>query len=148
MNDIQDYFNLSRKIKNYLRKIYIFKLISYLVNILGYPWKGVGAVLMYHRVLPDDLIKEDLDIGMAVTSSNFEKQIKVLKSKYKIVSMNEFNENLKKKKKQFMIAITFDDGYKDNLTYALPILEKFEVPATIYITTRFLNDNAWMWWYE
>jgi len=103
---------------------------------------------MYHRVLPDDLIKKDLDIGMAVSSSNFEKQIKVLKSKYKIVSMNEFNENLKKKKKQFMIAITFDDGYNDNLRYALPILEKFEVPATIYITTRFLNDNVWMWWYE
>ena len=47
-----------------------------------------------------------------------------------------------------MITITFDDGYKDNLDYALPILEKFKVPATVYVTTRFLEGDTWMWWYE
>ena len=62
--------------------------------------------------------------------------------------MNAFINNLKKEKNEFMIAITFDDGYKDNLVYALPILEKFEIPATIYITTKFLSENTEMWWYE
>ena len=47
-----------------------------------------------------------------------------------------------------MIAITFDDGYKDNLYQALPILAKHEVPASIYITTRFLNKDVNIWWYE
>ena len=36
-----------------MRGIYIFKPTSYLINLLSYPWKGAGAVLMYHRVLPD-----------------------------------------------------------------------------------------------
>ena len=62
--------------------------------------------------------------------------------------MDEFIGNLKKGKNEFMLTITFDDGYKDNLLYALPILEKFEVPAIIYITTRFQDQNVDLWWYE
>ena len=47
-----------------------------------------------------------------------------------------------------MLSITFDDGYKDNLNFALPILERYKIPATIYITTKFLDAQVWMWWYE
>ena len=103
---------------------------------------------MYHRILPDDKMNEDLDLGMAVSCSDFEKQIKTLKSKYSLVSIDDFIKNLENNKKIFMVNITFDDGYKDNLTYALPILEKYKVPASIYITTRFLEKNVSMWWYE
>ena len=85
--------------KNYLRKIYISKQISQLVNFLSYPWKGQGAILMYHRVLPNELMRKDHDVGMAISLSNFEKQIKILKSKYNIVSMDEFNDNLRNEKK-------------------------------------------------
>ena len=135
-------------IKNYLRKIYISNIISPLINLLGFPWKGKGAILVYHRVVKDEQIEEDLELGLTVSCSNFERHIKELKSKYKICSMNEFVENLKKKTNEFMIAITFDDGYKDNLYQALPILTKHEVPASIYITTRFLNKDVNIWWYE
>ena len=62
--------------------------------------------------------------------------------------MDEFVINLKKKTNEFMVAITFDDGYKDNLYQALPILTKYEVPASIYVTTRFLNQEVDVWWYE
>jgi peptidoglycan/xylan/chitin deacetylase (PgdA/CDA1 family) len=135
-------------IKNYLRKIYISNIISPLINLLGFPWKGKGAILVYHRVVKDEQIEEALELGLTVSFSNFERHIKELKSKYKICSMNEFVENLKKKTNEFMIAITFDDGYKDNLYQALPILAKHEVPASIYITTRFLNKDVNIWWYE
>ena len=87
--------------KNHLRKVYISNQISQLVNFLSYPWKGKAAILMYHRVLPDEKIKEDLDLGLAVTCSNFEKQIKTLKSKYKIVSIDELINNLKKETNKF-----------------------------------------------
>ena len=135
-------------IKNYLRKIYISNIISPLINLLGFPWKGKGAILVYLRVVKDEQIEEALELGLTVSCSNFERHIKELKSKYKICSMNEFVENLKKKTNEFMIAITFDDGYKDNLYQALPILAKHEVPASIYITTRFLNQDVDIWWYE
>jgi len=135
-------------IKDFVRKIYISKQFSYLINLIASPWKGKGAILMYHRILPDEKIKEESDIGLAISCSNFENQIKMLKSKYKIYSMDEFIDNLKKGKSKFMLTITFDDGYKDNLLYALPILEKFEVPALIYITTNFLEQNVNLWWHE
>ena len=54
---------------------------------------------MYHRVLPDEKIKEDLDLGLAVSTSNFEKQIKLFKTNYNVVSIDEFISNLKSKKK-------------------------------------------------
>jgi peptidoglycan/xylan/chitin deacetylase (PgdA/CDA1 family) len=135
-------------IKNYLRKIYINSAISPLINLFGSPWKGKGAILVYHRVVKDEDIEEDLELGLTVSCSNFEKHIKEIKSKYKICSMDEFVRNLKKKNNEFMVAITFDDGYKDNLYQALPILTKHEVPASIYVTTRFLNQEVDIWWYE
>ena len=46
------------------------------------------------------------------------------------------------------LVITFDDGYKDNLTTALPILEKYELPATCYITTGLVDRTSELWWYE
>lgn len=42
-------------------------------------------------------------------------------------------------------AITFDDGFENNLSVATPILESLEIPATIYITTKFIDENYMSW---
>jgi peptidoglycan/xylan/chitin deacetylase (PgdA/CDA1 family) len=42
-------------------------------------------------------------------------------------------------------AITFDDGFENNLSIAGPILEKYEIPAMIYLTTDFINANKMSW---
>ena len=47
-------------LKNLLRKIYISKALSPIIKLLGYPWRGKGIILVYHRVLPDDQMQEDL----------------------------------------------------------------------------------------
>jgi peptidoglycan/xylan/chitin deacetylase (PgdA/CDA1 family) len=62
--------------------------------------------------------------------------------------MTEMVNHLNSDSNELKIAITFDDGYKDNYDYALPILEKYKTPATIYITTRFPEGDCTMWWYE
>jgi len=61
--------------------------------------------------------------------------------------MDELSDHLAGNR-DFALAVTFDDGYKDNLTYALPVLKKYRVPATIYISTRFPERDCQMWWYE
>ena len=58
---------------NFLRKIYTSEITSILVRIVAKPWRGKGAILVYHRVLPDSEINEDLNIGLAVSCSQFEK---------------------------------------------------------------------------
>ena len=135
-------------LKNLLKKIYISKYIVPIINILGRPWRGKGAILMYHRVIPDNQIKKELDSGLAVSCSSFENQMKALKETHKICSIDDFIYGLENNSQDFKVVVTFDDGYKDNLNYALPILEKLKIPASIYITTRFLNNNVDMWWYE
>ena len=105
-----------------------------------------NLILSYHRIVENkNQINSEIN-SISVTTGTFEKQIKLLKKKFNIVSIDEILKIDNKVKNN--LTITFDDGYKDNLTNAVPILEKYDVPATIYVTTRFLENKCDMWWYE
>ncbi len=80
-------------------------------------------IIFYHRVLLKNLKK-------------FNWQMKCLKSHKKILDISEI-ENLEENS----IIITFDDGYYDNFVFAYPILKKFNLKATIFITTNKITDN-------
>lgn len=100
--------------------------------------KDNPLILMYHSI--DDGKLKRLK-GLRVSVKNFEKQIAYLHKKgyksYTLSDMIEKRENLEPKS----VVITFDDGYKDNLTNALPILQKYNFKATIFvIINRFDND--------
>jgi peptidoglycan/xylan/chitin deacetylase (PgdA/CDA1 family) len=43
-------------------------------------------------------------------------------------------------------SITFDDGYKDNFSYAFPLLKKHHVPATVFLTTGPIDSRSLLWW--
>ena len=107
--------------------------------------KGKGAILNYHRVLPSSKIDNSL-VNISVSTDNFINQLNYLKKNFNIISLDELLLHLKSKSNEFKVAITFDDGYRDNLNYAYPILEKFNVPATIYIITKFINNKFIPWW--
>ena len=71
-----------------------------------------------------------------------------ISNNYEVISIDSLEEHLNSNSKEFKIVITFDDGYRDNKDMAIPILEKYNLPATIYIVTRFLEGDYFMWWYE
>ena len=77
----------------------------------------------------------------------FEQIISSLKSKGNPISMDDIvlanQENRSLPPNSY--AITFDDGFKNNLDFASPILRKYETPATFYVTSSFIqnNDNSW-----
>jgi len=96
-------------------------------------------VLMYHRV--NDFPQGNLS-HLTVTNDDFEKQLQFLTKNYQILKLEEDWNNLKRTG----VVITFDDGYADNLTDALPLLEKYNVPATIFVTTENLGTNEEYWW--
>jgi peptidoglycan/xylan/chitin deacetylase (PgdA/CDA1 family) len=65
------------------------------------------------------------------------------------MSTNQFVKDLKEKSLDpKAVCVTFDDGYLDNVEYALPILEKYEIPATVYVAPRLLCEVGLAWWYE
>ena len=107
--------------------------------------KKRAVVLMYHRVA--DLETDPWEL--AVSPVNFEAQIDYLTRKYKILKAEELAMQLKAGKLTAdSICITFDDGYKDNVEAAMPILEKYNCPATFFIATKYLIDQQPYWWDE
>ena len=104
-----------------------------------------NAILNYHKICPDKDFSKPMD-ELAVSVSKFREQLIFLKKNYNLVSLDSFLDFNKDNKPN--ICITFDDGYKDNLTYALPILKEFNVPATIYIITKFFKQGFNIWWFE
>jgi peptidoglycan/xylan/chitin deacetylase (PgdA/CDA1 family) len=102
-------------------------------------------ILMYHRVAEIDLDPWEL----AVTQSNFEEHLSVLKKTRTVLSLDEFvTRHRRRNLPANAVALTFDDGHLDNLTAAKPLLEAAGVPATVYIATGYANQNTSFWWDE
>lgn len=123
---------------------------THIGKIIGKPLRGKGAILCYHRIVTNEtfLREKSPQKNLLTTIEKFNSHLSYLSSSHKVVSMNEMVNHLNTDSNEFKIAITFDDGYKDNYDIALPILEQYKTPATIYITTRFPEGDCTMWWYE
>lgn len=96
--------------------------------------------LLYHRVNP---VSDDI-YHLTVSPRHFEEQIRYLKEHFQIL---RFEEDWRKPGGEG-VAITFDDGYADNYEYALPILEKYHVPATVFVSTGYVDSGREYWWDE
>lgn len=70
------------------------------------------------------------------------------KKHFSFISIDELTEIINKKKKcHRIIAITLDDGYKDNYINGLPLFQTFNVPFCIYISTKIPEQCMTYWWY-
>ncbi|MFH1982568.1 MAG: polysaccharide deacetylase family protein [Pseudomonadota bacterium] len=111
--------------------------------------RGCGAILMYHRVLPAARTDAhwDFNAGITTTLARFDEQMGHLARHHRVISLEDLPAR-HRDRGGFFVAITFDDGYRDNLVHALPVLEKYGLPVTIYVATRFPDGEDGMWWYE
>lgn len=114
-------------------------------------YAGLGSIMLYHRVTTQLMTPSEYhaNIGLFVHVDQFEEQIKYVRDHYRVLDIGTATERLAAGTLEpDTVVVTFDDGYLDNLTYALPVLEKYGVPATIYVTTGYLEGSAKLWWYE
>jgi peptidoglycan/xylan/chitin deacetylase (PgdA/CDA1 family) len=80
---------------------------------------------------------------LAVTPPRFEAQIALLAARWRVIGLGEAIAELADGPPRSPAAvITFDDGYRDNLVHALPVLRRHRLPATIFVTTRFADGAA------
>jgi len=99
------------------------------------------SILVYHRVLDerDYLRPDEPDVY------EFDRQMGLISKHFSPISLTEGVEKLREGKlPRGAVSVTFDDGYADNERNALPVLEKWGIPATIFIATDFL-DGGIMW---
>ena len=97
-------------------------------------------ILMYHSIA--DMPKGTPMRSLHVPPRRFAWQMKLLKwLGYKGVSMSELLPYLKGEKTGKVVGITFDDGYRNNLTHALPILKKYSFSSTCYLVSQNIGGN-------
>lgn len=94
----------------------------------------IFRILLYHSIHPF--------YPLSIHPDNFEQQMKCLvHNKFKVISLDSLQEHLDSEEKGNFVILSFDDGYADNFDYAFPILKKFNLPAIIFLATRFINKD-------
>ena len=101
-----------------------------------------AAILMYHQVCE----RTNDPWELAVHPNHFDQQLAYLKKHFNVVSIADLAEGIARHKMKKTIAITFDDGFKDNYTNAAPLLDWHEVPATFYVATTAMEQEQTYWW--
>ena len=116
---------------------------------LKYAWWYPSAdikktrIMMYHMI--SNQLPNSKKSGLRVSPSMFEKHLKYfLDNNWKFIKMSELDDYLDQEK---VVAITFDDGYLDNYTSALPLLKKYKAKAItikiIIIAIRQIYKYTW-----
>jgi peptidoglycan/xylan/chitin deacetylase (PgdA/CDA1 family) len=106
-------------------------------------------VVCYHSVLPDGTADPE-KFGNAVSISEFTAQLQVLCSEFHpiaavdVASWYTRGTSLPARP----VLVTFDDGHRNNLEYAAPLLLKYGVPAVIFVTTGYIGQQRLLWPYE
>ncbi|MBL8089647.1 MAG: polysaccharide deacetylase family protein [Anaerolineales bacterium] len=133
--------SLSKKILSFLHKSNATRLAQkFFPNSL--------TVLNYHRI---DYLENNQDMfqpNISATPPMFEWQMAFIKKWYRVISLQQLTDWLTNKAPMppHAALITFDDGYADNYTNALPILKKYDLPAVIFLTTGYIASNRPFYW--
>jgi peptidoglycan/xylan/chitin deacetylase (PgdA/CDA1 family) len=108
------------------------------------------ACLMYHSICREEPEAHcDFNRMLYVKRADFESQMRFVSRAMNPISIHSALEQLEKDTlPPNAVAVTFDDGYLDNFEIALPVLEKYQVPATIFVTTDFIDRQHIPWWLE
>jgi peptidoglycan/xylan/chitin deacetylase (PgdA/CDA1 family) len=102
------------------------------------------AILLFHRVSEVKPSTVGPDAQIAVSPSVFAEVMQQLVAHFQPLSLPDAVDRLRggNALPQRSVAVTFDDGFRDTLTTALPILEEYDVPATCYITSGFVDGSV------
>jgi peptidoglycan/xylan/chitin deacetylase (PgdA/CDA1 family) len=104
---------------------------------------GGRYILAYHRVAR---VEHD-PWGLAVQPELFAQQLQVLRRYGAVMTVERMMRELAAGAlPRRAYAVTFDDGYIDNLLTAKPLLERYEVPATVFLCAGLLEGRGWFWW--
>jgi len=118
---------------------------SGLRSALALRYRGIGTIFMMHSVVergdgyPDHSLRCPADTLAAALQ--FLRDAGVA-----FVSLDEMLERLKFPSGRPFAAFTFDDGFADSLTHALPVMERFGAPMTVYVATGMIEHSMDAWW--
>lgn len=111
----------------------------------NHPRSGV-RILMYHAV--GSRLAND-PYGISIPLDSFRRQMEIL-ARHEAVQVISFDElqspshfcESQGQEKKLRVVVTFDDGYKDNLSTVAPIMNKLQIPFTVFVTSSFIQEDS------
>lgn len=105
-----------------------------------------ALILLYHRISDLDSDPQLLSVG----SRRFAAQLEHISRSYRVVTLQRLTEAIQHEPDTLdrCVAVTFDDGYADNLLKAKPLLESYRIPATVFVASGCLGTSEEFWWDE
>jgi peptidoglycan/xylan/chitin deacetylase (PgdA/CDA1 family) len=119
-------------------------------RLLSAKTRGLGAVLMFHHVRPARPRAFDPHGILEITPEFLDATLQHVKMRgYDIIPIAAMAERIRSPipGKPFVV-LTFDDGYRDNAEYALPVLKRHAAPFTVFAVPGFADATAPLWWLD
>ena len=131
-------------IRGGLETLYFSGLHHLLRPLVG----GVGAILTLHHVRPPRRDAFQPNRLLEVTPEFFERLLRQLeRAGIEVISLDEMHRRfIAGDFERRFVCLTFDDGYKDIMQFAYPLLKQYEVPFALYIATSFPDRLGELWW--
>jgi peptidoglycan/xylan/chitin deacetylase (PgdA/CDA1 family) len=126
--------------------VYTAAHLSGLSSALAVRYRGRGTIFALHSIVDDDAFHPDHTLRCPV--GKLEWILRRLRQEPSdFVTFDEAIERLSAPSTRPFVTFTFDDGFADNLTKALPVMEKFAAPFTVYVSTGMITRDIDAWWF-
>jgi hypothetical protein len=100
---------------------------------------GCGGIVAYH-----DVTSEPVSPAMHITANRLTEQLEFLAAeRYHVMPLSELIQRRKARRSvRRCVALTFDDAYHGVLEFALPLLQRFAAPATVFVATGYAREDG------
>lgn len=142
--ELRDSLALERKILNVQQEPYLTLQATSTVSPSHAPVETVKVpILTYHRIRPHTKKDSFASRSYITTPEAFEKELAYLKENhYTVISMKQLLDAFEGAPlPEKPVMLTFDDAYKEHYTYVLPLLKRYQIPATFFIYTKGVTDG-------
>lgn len=118
----------------------------------GWPRRRRGrqssaTIFGFHNVVDDSLAGKVGDGSLHMAASAFERYVDWIAHEYRVVPLKELLARLSVGKSvQGIACLTFDDGYRGVFVHALPVLQRYQAPSTVFIVTGHAESPDYFWW--
>ncbi|MGA0596055.1 polysaccharide deacetylase family protein [Enterovirga sp. CN4-39] len=117
---------------------------------LGPLARGRGLILTLHHVRPASADPFQPNALLSITPEHLDLSLRLVREMgFELASLDEVPERLASPSEgRPFCVLTFDDGYRDNRDFALPILRRHDAPWTLFVTGEYASGRGRLWWLE
>lgn len=116
---------------------------------LGPVTRGSGVVLTFHHVRPAAFGDFAPNRLLEITPDFLDLTLRTINAEgFEIIALDELPSRLERGSARPFAVLAFDDGYRDNVEHAAPVLRRHRAPWTMFVTTEFAERRGRLWWLE